>query len=67
VKDMFPNHNTAASIANTFSWSSLPMWTTSRASWKLAMVYSFLCQAEKGNHSRVYGGRSSLNYRDCIP
>jgi len=31
--DMFPSHNTAASIANACSWSSLQIWTMSKASW----------------------------------
>lgn len=30
---MFPSHNTAASIAKAFSWSSLQIWTVSKASW----------------------------------
>lgn len=33
VKETFPSHKTAASIANALSWSSFVTWTTSKASW----------------------------------
>lgn len=42
VNEMFPSHNTAANIANTLCWSSLLMWTTSRASWKFKSHIKFI-------------------------
>lgn len=38
VKQMSPIQRTAASIANTLYWSSLLMWTISKASWKGLML-----------------------------